>query len=700
MIEEAVLAPARRTSTPMHRQSAPTRPVEAKRVEKIPALGWILAGIVTLLWGIRLLGLGSSSTRFSLVGFLVIVVGVTVVAVHAWIERGSRPAIWLSWLVIAVVALAFVAWAIGQVRVAPGYGTDEMAFDQYAALLYAHGVNPYLHSMAPAFTRFQVSPDGFTWHMDGTPVTSLSYPALAFLVYVPLLLLGISGQVAVWVNVAAWVVSLVLMAKLVPAQLRSSVVVIGSLSIYIAYAVGGVTDVLFLPFLLVSAVDLDTYAARRGLRLWMSPVAFGLACALKQTPWILAPFFAVLLFRYARSSGRSVGSSALVLLRYGAITLVTFLVPELPFLLSHPGHFLRGILTPFSSSIMPGGQGLIALALQGNIGGGNVLWYSAASVAFLALLVFATWLFYPRFSWMVFLAPSIALLFATRSFGSYFFDLIPVAFVAAARWRTVDLQRSPTRGSLALLGAGLLGSCGIVVLALTASHPVRVTIVGVHTTGQLATVDRVSVLVANTTSAPLTPTFTVETGGSATSFWQPNSVFKSIPAHRTVRLTLVAPNFPAEPSIAGGFEVVALTQGPSSVNVSRLYQPQLLHVALVPDAINHVITTGSKVTLVAELLNQYDQRVALSGVAVYLGQAIYAQRGLVYGEADINGSAPGQTPVMVTTNRSGSATFVIVDHTAQANAISFEANLVSPTDFYPYGYSQIVPIRFQIRRGR
>ena len=76
-------------------------------------------------------------------------------------------------------------WSYTQIVAAPGYGTDEVAFDQYAAQLLLHGINPYVHSMARAFSLFHVSPNGYTFRLTGQPVTSLSYPALSFLVYVP-----------------------------------------------------------------------------------------------------------------------------------------------------------------------------------------------------------------------------------------------------------------------------------------------------------------------------------------------------------------------------------------------------------------------------------------------------------------------------------------------------------------------------------
>ena len=48
--------------------------------------------------------------------------------------------------------------------------------------------------MAAAFPLFHVSPNGYTFLLNGQPVTKLSYPALAFEEYLPLLALGVTDR--------------------------------------------------------------------------------------------------------------------------------------------------------------------------------------------------------------------------------------------------------------------------------------------------------------------------------------------------------------------------------------------------------------------------------------------------------------------------------------------------------------------------
>ena len=97
----------------------------------------------------------------------------------------------------------------------------------------------------------------------------------------------------------------------------------------------------------------------------------------------------------------------------------------------------------------------------------------------------------------------------------------------------------------------------------------------------------------------------------------------------------------------------------------------------------------------AEIVNRLNAPVRVADVPVYLGQVIYAQRGLQFSQAVINQGQPGQTPVQALTNAEGVATFTIHSPVGGANPVYFEANLVKPALFYPYGYSPILAVRFR-----
>jgi len=674
---------------------------------------WALAGAVLLNWSVQLLGY---VTVYPLLALLVIAAGAWGLGavVMPWLHV-TWPAKWwwlgeaVAWATAILVIGCYAAWALLQVRTSPGYGTDEIAFDQYAGLLASHGLDPYTRSMLPSFALYKVSPDGFTYRLNGTPVTSLSYPALAFLGYVPFLLLGWSAQVAIALNAAAWAAAVLLLFALLPRELRALGLALGGVAAYGSYAIGGVTDMLYVPLLMGAAYGWAAFARSRGWRRYIGPVALGLAMCVKQTPWVDAPFLLAGIFLEARAvSGLAYGLRSAT--RYVAAAAAAFLVPNLPYIAMGPIAWLRGVLTPLVANTVPAGQGLIGLTLFLRLGGGSIEAYTLLSVVVLVVL-FGLYVFsYPFLRPATFVLASFVLFFATRSFGSYLVSLVPVMLLAAVTTERAERPYGPTgreayrqlwpkwgaswwrKGALA--GTALTLPLGVALLALLSRPPIELTITGARTTGQLATVEQVSVNVANRSGRAVRPHFTIDEGGAVTTFWQVASGPATIAPHGSAGYVLQAPNFPAQPSIGGGFEVMAFTTSPASVSASAPYVPEAEHIALVPDAINRPVPTGTRVVVRAQLLNQFDQRVREAGVPVYLGQVIYDQTGLIYSEAVINGSPPGQTPVAAYTNARGVATFDVVGTQVTEDPVYFEANLVSPTEYYPYGYSQILAIRF------
>ena len=277
-----------------------------------------------------------SATTFPLTIGASIALAVSGIAtlILSWTRAGELPRM-LPWLLLGMTLLAVVVLSITQVYAYPAYGTDEIAFDQYAANLALHGHNPYLHSMAPSFAAFHVSPNAYTFRLDGSPVTALSYPALAFLAYLPLLALGVHNQLAVTVNVAAWLLATVLLFVLTPRRLAPLAVIVGGLSFYVSFAVGGVTDALFIPFVIVAAYRWDRFATSPTWRYAYGPIALGLAMSIKQTPWFAAPFVLIALWREA-ASDRGWRRGSAVPAKYAAWAVAAFALTNLDYLVRHP----------------------------------------------------------------------------------------------------------------------------------------------------------------------------------------------------------------------------------------------------------------------------------------------------------------------------------------------------------------------------
>jgi uncharacterized membrane protein len=654
-----------------------------------------LAGVFVISWAFRLSAyltiepwLAVAMVALGLTGLLAII--------SAWLPDhvfGSRRQRQVDWAVLVAVLAALALWSVFQVLTAPDYGTDEIAFDQYAAQLAWHGINPYLHSMAPAFRLFHVSPNGYTFQLTGRPVTSLSYPALSFEAYEPLLAAGLTAQAAVWMDVGAWALGAVILFAVLPRRLAPLAAVLASMDIFVGYAVGGVTDSLFVPLLVGAAVGWDQFAYRRGPAAWRGPVLLGLAMAVKQTPWLIAPFLVtgIIVECWPACGGRQALRTGL---RYAAIALAAFLGPNLPYLLSAPGAWLRGVMTPFSGQTVPAGQGLISLSLSLMTGGGSLRAYSIAAVVVLAAALACYAAAYPVLKPAAFLLPSVVLFFGTRSFGSYLVMLIPAAIAAAA----TSAGRRPAvpcwrRWRWVVLG-GAAACAAAVTAALTAASPLAISIRSVQTTGQLATLDELNLAVTNNSDARVRPAFTIQDGTTMTAFWRRQSGPAVLAPHQRARYTIVAPSYFAMPSISNGFQVLAFSQGPSAISRSSAYAASQDRVVLWPATIGEPVAPGRDITVRAGIVNRLDQPVPGAGVPVYLGQVIYAQRGLEFSQAVINHGQPGETPVEALTNARGVATFTIRSRAGGSDPVYFEANLVVPGLSYPYGYSPILAVRF------
>lgn len=657
---------------------------------------WMTLGAIEILWGVRLWMANTVVPLLVFPGVIAILWGLGILIWHGGPERSRFRTIALYGSLVIVLA-SFLFWAYFQILQNPAYGTDEMAFDQYAAQLFMHGVNPYLHSMAPSFNLFQVNPNSYTWMVTGQPVTSLSYPALSFLLYVPFMALGVYSELAVWVNTFAWAITVAIAFFMTPKSSRAFVLIVSSLSIYITYAVGGVTDVLFLPFLVVVAYTWERFVSSSSLWRFAIPILFGISMSVKQTPWLLLPFVLIGVGWEKHYRDRSVSKSVRTAGSFLAISVVTFIVTNLPFDLETSVSWFKGITTPFFGGNVPAGEGLISLTLFLHLGGGSLFAFTLLGgltlVVMMGLLLFG----YSRLKSWLFLMPCIPLAFTSRSFASYLVMLVLPAFVAQhnAIFTAPTSLKHKGRALYATVGSiGLIGLVGL--YALTRSSPLSVTISSIHTTGQLASVDTVQLSVRNESRQTVNPKFTADEGGSLTSFWQVLSGPKELKPLQSASYTIAAPNYYAMPSLVGGFQMVAFTSaGGAAISHSGAFIPTQWHLALNPDAVAGSVPYGHNVTFTAQIVDRYDRPVDVAGVAVYMGQIIYAQRGLIYGEATINSSNAGQTPILAITNRAGQATFTVTDLLHESDPTYFEANLVDSTTFYPYGYSQIVPVRFQ-----
>ncbi len=723
--------------------SQTTVAVETEDVEKGPAalaivprvqqswaerIWWTIAGIAMLNFAIGLITY--ASTFPWLAGFVVIggAWGLGTITVSL-MQFGQSPQIRrysnvLGWASAFLLLAMFAAWAFVQVHNSPAYGTDELAFDQYAAQLVQHGMNPYVHSMNPSFNLFRVSPDGYTYTLTGQAVTQFSYPSLAFLVYLPFLILGWSHELGVGLNLIAWAASILLMFRLLPRNMRAAALVLGLVDAYLSNAAGGVTDVLYMPLLIIAAYRWDRFGLDR--RSYIAPVMVGLAMAIKQTPWPLLVFVLAALAcdEYTRAGIESALRRAG---RYLAIVLATFFVVNLPFIVMAPSAWVSGTLTPLVKNMVPSGQGTVALSLFLHLGGGSLFAFTVAT-AFMALLTFVAYVgTYPLMRPATFMFPALIYFFTSRSQTNYLIALIPVAIIGAVTAGAAP-QAVPSSGlDGTLLETGLTGrgsrawlarvvgpdgpvrtlrwaqaiavSALLFVIAMvysvTAPSPLNMTITKVKVNGILGLVQQVTVRVTNRSNTRARPAFTIEDSRGYTTFWKASRGPSSLAPGQTAKYTLYGLNSGAEPLNSGGFSVVAFTNSPGTVSVSNRYLPALMHLTFSPQAFTSAIPVGRTVSIKVQLVGHLNETADKPHVAVYLTQSIYTGLGKSRPSAIINGSKPGKRNVRAYTNARGIATFDVTGTKPnELGPTAFNAHLVDQAAGYQYGVTGALTVWF------
>ncbi len=653
----------------------------------------VLTALVWILWGLKLYQPTFVVGGAPELGFAYTALGVAALAVIL----APLPTRWTRRLDLVLLIGALFAvgvWTFVAVNGSPAYGTDEVAFDQGSAQLLLAGTNPYGADLTWTFDAFRVLPSGTTNTLDGSFVHTLSYPAGSFLVYLPILALGIHSQAAIYVDAAFWIIGMTLLWGLLPASSRPLVPLLASLGIYVDYITGGVTDSLMIPFLVLALWRWDRFdqADETGPARWIGPIALGLACTIKQAAWFVAP---VLIVGIAlEHAGRRHGWRSVA--KYVAFAGVAFLIPNLPFIVWDGPTWFRSVMLPFIEPLVPFGQGFVAFSTTFFQGGGALSSYTAAGAAAMVAILLAVAGWYPSLKRVLPALPLLALLLPTRSLNSYFVYAIPGILVALATVRPAPSSSalSPSIVRLARGGALVLSGVAIIALghALLTPAPIEIVPVDEHTTGSLQTVDRITVVATNRTDAPLEPHFAVALGPYMSSYWIVDEGPEILPAREAATYVLLAPNTASMPTVSQASVVFALTPRPATISAGRLFPAVQEGTQITPQAVNRLVEYPDTISFAVQLVDRLNEPIRQSGVEINLGQVLYTSDGLFPGQASINGRPEGQSPVSAMTDAQGIARFEVSAVQQQPYEIFFQAWIPGP---FPHGYSSSVAVHFR-----
>jgi hypothetical protein len=379
--------------------------------------------------------------------------------------RPSVLALALALCLVTLVGLVYLSVLAFLVPSGHAYDSDMLALTHANAALILSGRNPYTSDAAfrEALARFpsalgtplrgSVFGSGFDppspariatvqqqyVQMPASvrgafdPRTLHSYPALSFLLYVPVLWAGLPNILPVHLLVYALLFGwLVWMAPpgarrwVALAALAAAPVVVSSLI--------ESTEIVCVALLLLAWEHRD-----RG---WLGAVLLGLACAYKQYAWGFVPFFAVdaVLTAGWRKGGWQ-----------GAIALGTFLLPNGPFLIASPAAWFASLWLPISEPLFPQGMGIIALSIGHLLPYGPSIFYALLEVGALGLSLVAAVRWRTHLGAGVLVLALVPLFFAFRSVPSYF-AFAPWLALYAVQWRAARQARATSQPKPLLIG--------------------------------------------------------------------------------------------------------------------------------------------------------------------------------------------------------------------------------------------------------
>ncbi|HLY24727.1 MAG TPA: hypothetical protein VKQ72_00215 [Aggregatilineales bacterium] len=454
-----------------------------------------------------------------------------------------------TWAILAAALLIFASQWIAQIPLQDGVQNriDEWMFSDYSARLLRTGHNPYQEDMLGSLWINRSPVDNSTTpEFDGSLVSRFVYPSLAFIIFVPFQMVGLSTQIVFPMFLALTLVALFLAA---PSEWRPiAVLPLFIVSKFSAVSFNGVNDILWIFFLILM---IWAWKHHRQRALW-----FGIACACKQQPWLLAPFLLIRLWHESRDA--SIRQRWYALLEFSIIAGGVFLAFNGPFIAWNAQAWWNGITDALSGNLILLGDGLSQLTFF-NL----VLIPQTAFFAFmLGIYLVLLYLYYRHFhDWTEFmwLAPGLALWFGHRSLSNYWYFFALPFFVALMRREQLEAAGStatqtphPTPGqgvrlrAKAILSMALIGGLVVLIGGSLIFFKLRAPdlTVEVQQPVQLGSngVEHLQVKVANQSTATLTPRFSVQFSAGEPVFWHIDQGSPTLDPGRTENYVLSAIN--------------------------------------------------------------------------------------------------------------------------------------------------------------
>lgn len=475
---------------------------------------------------------------FNIVAPLIVLIGLVGLTLTwldlSWWEKNQNP----FGLISALFSVGVGGY--GVIHGSNYFMTDSAAFNQRATALILHGTNPYTVHLNPAKLALSNAANFWTYNLGGGHVDQVSYPAGAFLLQAPFQWLGFTHLTSDYLDLLAWLVTGVIIYLAVSPKHRWIAPLLLVTSVFTYIFTHGGTDALFVPFLVLATwrtwIFLDSQAPR--WQRWLGPLALGVACSIKQTPWFAAPLLFIVVLTEARERDLSLVKSGA---KYIALVALPFALLNGPFILWNAKAWWHGTMIPLTQPLIPDGQGLISVVQHGLLRSVTPSWLTLSGLGVLILLASALWSNPLRWSRAWLFALPVVFFVAARSLTAYYIDFIPAGVIAALTIR--HDERTLSRVSTALRVVQGFGAASIVLGFTLAFWPsplsVRIDNYAVTAGGQQ--LDNLKVTFTNSGSNVLHPHLLVMVSGShPVGFW--TSSKSSVPAHSSVTVTYRSPS--------------------------------------------------------------------------------------------------------------------------------------------------------------
>jgi len=282
---------------------------------------------------------------------------------------------------------------------------------------------------------FAVQPSDLTPLSNGNYLASFQYPALHFLVFVPFVLLGLRDMR--WVLLMFELAAIGVIYLKCPANLRPMVILplyAGS-DLLINFTASSVSDMLWVLPLVLVAFTIDK-------KPMLSGILYGVSCAIKQPPWLLAPFLIIYLSKTQVTRG--IPNKLRRIAEFIGSALAFFVIVNLPFAFSDPTGWFRNVMTPITSDLVILSQGPAVLSQVGLVQVGRVF-YSVLAIGVLIVLVTNYYVYFDRLRYVLWILPGVILWFSYRALTSYVIYWLPLMLVSLILWYN-SYSAPPIRG--------------------------------------------------------------------------------------------------------------------------------------------------------------------------------------------------------------------------------------------------------------